>query len=134
MGYEYKNDMSQVIDLSEATKISKYGGGIDQLKRLNLLYLIAMSRRHAGNLEGWRWVLDSIEIELHPDMKRIKKDKEVNWIDRVRKINSDINAAFQKQDKTKQYALLKAKEKMMRWIQEAAGKGTKLVEEEEAFF
>lgn len=137
MAYDYRHDMNQGIpDFSEATKTSKYSGGIDQLKRLNLLYLIAMSRRHSGKLEEWRWVLDSVEIELHPDMKRMAESKntKINWIEKINKINKKINEAFKNRDPSEQYKYLKIKEKIMRWVQDKAGKGTKLAEEEESLF
>jgi len=74
---------------------------------------------------GWKWELDSAEIELIYDANKIDKEKKTSYTDKLKNVNERILDSEVKSDFTKFYLYLKEKEILLREIQQMAGKGTK---------
>jgi len=98
---------------------SKYNEASFQIQRLHNIWLDARRHRENGSLQKYKWVLDSAEIELTTDI--VKKGKEINpeHSKALKKVNEDIEKAKARA----LYVALMEKEKLLRQIQDAAGKG-----------
>ncbi len=118
-------------------KVSAFGDALGQIKRLDYLYIRCMNRRERGDLLGVKWALDSAEVELYVDTIRVSELFKTDYVNLLKKINENILESEKISDKnerfSKLYQALLKKEKTLRMIQEKAGKGSKLIEQEEDF-
>lgn len=118
-------------------KVSAFGDALGQIKRLDYLYIRCMNKRERGDLLGVKWALDSAEIELYVDTIRVSDLTKTDYLGLLEELNKRLLEAekiIDKQTKFKTvYEILLKKEKTLRLIQEKAGKGSKLVEQEEDF-
>ncbi len=97
-------------------KLSEFNEASFQIQRLHNAWLDCRRLRESGNLEKWKWALDSVEIELSVDS--IDNEGELE----------DVNKKLSgiKEIKLEDfYLFLKEKEKLLRKIQDKAGKGGK---------
>ena len=114
-------------------KTSEFNEAQFQILRLNNIWVTSRSYREKGKLLQWKWILLSAEVELNNDAMRIDKQKKTNWIEQIDLINEEIEkneASFSQKDL---FVTLVKKEKLLKSLQEGAGKGTKLKFEEEKF-
>ena len=107
---------------------SQFNGAVSQLMRLDAMFQAARSNREKGNLLDLRWVLDSIEVELSCDISRVEEGK---YRQELHKINKLTDLTFIKGFPRARYNLLILKEKLLRKIQDTAGKGSKLIDEDD---
>jgi len=114
-------------------KVSLFKDALGQIQRLNAAWIRATRHRENGNLLGWRWILDTVYLELSYDAKRLARDKGLNYEKMLEELEKKISAAFKEKKEVEQYRLLLEKEKILRELQEVSGKGSKLVDEEEQF-
>jgi hypothetical protein len=104
----------------EQEKTSKYNEAVNQIIRLNNIWVDCRRFREGGLLEKYKWVLDSAEVELTIDIKKEHRKK-------LKELNSKIEKALGR----KLYLFLIRKEKLLRLIQEKAGKGGTYIDPEE---
>lgn len=135
-----------VQDYEEGNMTSEFNEAKFQIWRLHAIWASARTAREAGELKAWRWILDSAEIELSHDAERIderykedtegaekKEEGHQSWSRRLEKINETIMETCSKLDKDNIYNSLKEKEKFLRSLQEASGKGGRLKPEDDEF-
>ncbi len=110
--------------MSEEQIISEFNEAKFQIYRLHNLWLKAEQQRSSGKLVDCRWTLDSVEVELHTDIKRLDKEKEDNkYGEKLAKLEKDIEESKEKKEVDKFYVALKKKEMLLREIQDHSGKG-----------
>lgn len=114
---------------TEEKLISEFNEAKWQIFRLNNLWNECRHLRERGDLIGVRWKLDSAAVELWNDAIRLDKDKKDDKEKYGRRI-TDLETEIEKAVKEKKHGILYQKliekEKILREIQEAAGKGAKL--------
>lgn len=115
-----------------AARTSLFKDALGQIRRLDMAWVRATRHRENGNLDGWRWILDTVYLELSYDVTRLSKDG-LDYKNKIDRINDNISKAFQNKNNKEQYNLLKEKERILREVQEMAGKGAKMVDQEESF-
>ena len=99
--------------MEETKLISEYNEAGNQILRLHNIWLDCRRYREAGSLGKYKWALDSAEIELTLDI--LDKQTELDTL------NTKIVTNFG----VKLYINLMKKEKLLRQIQDQAGKGGK---------
>lgn len=118
---------------------SEYNEASFQIMRLNEIWVACRRSREKGNLESVRWILDSAELELCNDVKRVDGSNNEGFGFKLKEVNKKIEDCLKVSSKTEDikkkfsdyYAALKEKESLLREVQEAAGKGTKLKSSDE---
>lgn len=114
-------------------KTSLFKDALGQIQRLNAAWIRATRHREGGNMEGWRWILDTVALELSYDINRLNKDKNLKYKEKIDDNETKISTAFKNKNHAEQYKYLFEKEKILREIQEKSGKGAKMIDEEENF-
>jgi len=108
---------------------SDYNEAAFQISRLQNIKLQCENARANGNLIRYKWKLQSFEIELCADIERLdddEDDEKKRYSKKVEKINNQIATAENSKNIKKMFEFLMDKEKLLRLIQEAAGKGSRL--------
>lgn len=119
-------------DYDYDVKTSEFNEAKFQIFRLHNSWVECKSRRQNGDLVGLRYALDSVALELNNDAIRVdktKKEDEDKFVHRIKEIDKKIAEEIEKKEKkslTILYELLKEKERILRQLQEEAGKGTRL--------
>lgn len=113
-------------------KTSYFKDSLGQIRRLDYGWVRATRWREQGDLEQWRWVLDTQELELTPDIERLKESGK-DYTKQIQDVKDKISKNMKDKNKAEVYKALMEFEKLLRMIQEVAGKGTKLVDVEEGF-
>ena len=105
--------------------VSEFNEAKYQIFRLHLLWLSCNNMANAGELEQWKWKLDTIWRELSPDA--YKKDKGKEDKDKFKTKIVQLNENITKAEKNKSllYKSLEEKEIFLRILQDDVGKGTK---------
>jgi DNA repair ATPase RecN len=113
-------------------KISEFNEAVLQIQRLNEIWISCRKNRKTGNLAQWKWELDQAEDELYRDAERLdKENKNSDFIDQLNTINKKVDIKIEdlKRGKVKidqYYKDLREKERLLRKLQDQAGKGSKL--------
>lgn len=113
----------------ENSEVSKFNEANLQIMRLHEYWQLAESRATAGNLYGWRWVLDSIWRELYPDVLRMKNSKEL-----IRENSKWVKFCLHVKSSGQLYAILDKRHQFLKKIQDDAGKGGSYESSTEADF
>jgi hypothetical protein len=112
----------------EEQKISQYNQAIKEVDRLDE-YWGAVSRcRKQGNLIGYKWALLDVELELIEDVERLDKNinDESKFELRFKKLDKEILYYEIKRNSVNLFLSLVEKEKLLRLLENRAGKGGKL--------
>lgn len=115
---------------------SEFNDAVFQIERLHNFWNECKYYREKGKLVEYYFKLDGVEIELYPDAMRLDKEsgeKEEKWADKIKDINDQIQLAFGKKDFKEFYKKLIDKEKILRTLQFATGKGGKYKNEDDDF-
>jgi len=120
----------------EEKLISQFNDAILQIQRLDEIWKECRRCREKGLLLVWKWKLDSAELELNDDAERLDGNKEDNekkttFATKINNADREILIAQKKKDWTSFYLKLFEKEKILRSIQNSAGKGGKLKPEDD---
>jgi len=107
--------------------ISEFNEAKLQIFRLHNIWLECKHFRETGRLVHWKWKLDTATIELWNDAKRLdnESEEEGNYISSLKKLDKEIFEAEKQKNLAKLYQKLVEKEKLLREIQEEAGKGAR---------
>lgn len=108
--------------------VSEFNEAKFQIFRLHNTWVETKNLREQGKLLQVKWKLDSAAIELWTDAERLdeeKKEEKNKWVVRLQKIDDDINKAISNKSLKEVYFSLLEKEKLLRSLQNAAGKGAK---------
>jgi len=117
--------------MEEEKLISEFNEAKFQIFRLHNIWLDCRFYRENGLLEQYRWKLDSAEIELSEDIKRLS-NKNNPYTTKFKKLNKEIDKVFlDEKNINKQHHYLKQKEILLRDIQDKAGKGARRKPEDE---
>lgn len=114
-------------------KISSYNEGFLQIQRLNVAWIKCNNYSTRGQLDKWRWELDTIWRELSNDAKILGKKEqfeENSYYKEVNKLDKTISAA-KRLHRSLYYNALNKKEIFLRSLQDSAGKGSKYRDLEE---
>lgn len=110
--------------------ISEYNEAQFQIFRLHNIWQECRQASERGDLIAWKWKLNSAEIELNNDARRL--DKKKGFLKQLKEINKkivEIEINFQKTHSPKYLSLLylklKEKEELLKYIQDEAGKGAR---------
>jgi len=120
-------------------RISEFNEAAFQIQRLHSIWVECKTRRQNGDLYGLRYSLDTAAIELWVDAVKIderNKDIEKGYQKKIGEIDQEIDEAIEKKDVTSLkilYKLFTKKEKILRQLQEDAGKGGKSKLEDDDF-
>lgn len=129
-------------NIDKSREVSEFNEAVNQIMRLNYLWNSIARYREGGKLQQARWKLDTAELELKHDAKKVDRDKNTNYVTQLVKINNAIKVVDIKVNKLIKgkevdegyirrlygaflYNLLINKETLLREIQEEAGKGGK---------
>lgn len=113
---------------SDEKLISEFNEAKFQIYRLHNLWVECKFLRERGKLIHLRWKLDSITIELWGDAKRLDEDidkKEEKYISKLENLDINIIMALNEKNFSDLYSKLMEKEKLLKEIQEKAGKGSR---------
>jgi hypothetical protein len=110
--------------------IAQFDESIMKLFRMNNSWVRAQRYRESGNLIQWRWVLDSLYLELAYESERLDKDNELEgkpegYVAKLKKLDHNIPELILKRKLADLYETLKEKERLLREIQQESGMGTK---------
>ena len=108
--------------MQESKKISEFNEAGLQIQRLHNSWLDIARFRERGDFYAARWKLDTIEAELNNDIVRQE------FVDEMKELNESI---FNEVSKLEVYKLLLKKEKLLRRVQDKAGKGGKYKDPDE---
>ena len=115
-------------------QISEFNEAAFQISRLHNKWLQFSHLLEQGSLILCKWKLDTIGIELWNDAKRLdgeetpeetKEDKENKYVNKLIKVDKEIVDAEKEKDKGKLYFTLLKKAKLLKEIQDDAGKGAR---------
>lgn len=129
--------MEEEITDSSEKLISEFNEAKFQIIRLHNIWVHLRELREKGNLTKAKDVLDSAEIELCTDAKRLDesiKKEENKYSYKLNKLTNEIISSLAKNNQSETYKKIKEKEMLLRILQQDAGKGGKLREEEEDWF
>jgi len=107
---------------------SEYNEAIFQISRLHNIWLESKILREKGKLVLYKWKLDSASVELWNDANRLDEvieDKEKKFITKLEKLDEEIAEAEKSKIWKNFYLKLIQKEKLLKEIQERAGKGAR---------
>ena len=110
---------------SESRQISEFNESAYQINRIHNHLQIVASYREKGEFHKVRWKLDSIEMELRYDAKKIDDADKTIYIKRLNEINIKLRDAVDNRNSEELYSLLMNKETLLREIQQESGKGTR---------
>jgi len=130
--YDYYQKINRMYSNPERTMSEINDAGL-QILRLHDMWREARRHRESGQLIKWRWVLDSCAVELNNDALRIDDEnkKKFAFIKAINNVDGEISKTVTRRDYFELYRLLLSKEKILRQVQEHAGKGSKLRSEED---
>lgn len=118
-------------------RISEFNEAVFQIQRLHAIWIECKLRRQRGDLPGWKTCLDSAAIELWGDAVKIDaRDKnEDGYQKKINALDKEMDYVIEQKDVSSLrnlYKLEMIKEKLLRQLQEDAGKGgkTKLEDDE----
>ncbi len=102
-----------------------------QILRLNNLWEKCATCARSGRLIDWNWELDNIYGELSTDAEKQDEDKKEKetYSHKIKKINGLI--AKHQKDGNGLYLILRTKEKILKRLQDNAGKGSKRSSDDE---
>jgi len=101
--------------------ISAFNEAAFQVQRIHNIWLDLRKNRERGNLLACKWILDSLELELYYDAKKLSED----YLIRLEKINKEIDSiSLIKKSGGLLYIKLMEKEKLLREILQESGKGS----------
>jgi len=115
--------------VNEERLVSEFNEAAFQISRLHNLWLETKNLREKGRLIKCKWKLDSAAIELWNDALRLDEDidkEEEKYTYKLQELDKSLDNAGKKSDLASFYDKLVEKEKLLREIQEKAGKGAKL--------
>lgn len=115
---------------------SEFNDAVFQIERLHNLWNECKFLRQHGRLIAYYHSLDSVEIELYPDAIRLDKEsgeKKEKWIETISELNKKIKTAYAEKKVSDFYQKLMNKEKTLRSLQFASGKGGKYKNEDDDF-
>jgi len=117
-----------MADYNEDKLTSDYNEAAFQISRLQNIKLQCENARSSGSLIKYKWKLQSFEIELCADVERLDEDEDEEklYSAKIDKINIEIEKAEESKNLREMFNYLIKKEKLLRSIQEAAGKGSRL--------
>lgn len=107
----------------EEQLISEFNEAKFQILRLHNLWTESKQYRTSGDLKNCRWVLDSAEVELEVDIEKLDENKDNNYREQLDKIEKNLEQSKKHLQVGKFYTCLIEKEKLLRKIQNEAGKG-----------
>lgn len=111
--------------------LSSYNEGMFQIQRLHFLWIDANNKSRSGDLQGWRWTLETIWRELSRDaieegqgsVLQLEELKEKNeWFKTYNELRTKLNNNKTKMDL---YEGLQNIEIFLRQLQDLVGKGGK---------
>lgn len=116
--------------MEEERLISEFNEAKFQIFRLHNIWLECKNLREKGKLILCMWKLDTGEIELWNDAKRLDENNEKTkdyekYIDKLKNINDKLYKNLKVKNFIRFYQNLINKERLLREIQEGAGKGAK---------
>jgi hypothetical protein len=118
-------------------RISEFNEAVFQIQRLNSIWIECKLRRQRGDIPGVMTALDNAAIELWVDAAKIdSRDKnEVGYQKKITALDKEMEYVIEQKDiksLRNLYKLEIIKEKLLRQLQEDAGKGgkTKLEDDE----
>lgn len=109
-------------------EVSEFNEMLFQIQRLNNILAQCREKRLKGDLTGWKFELDCMYSELRYDIERLDNAKKsYGFLEEFKKIDKLILLAHKNISKERDflYPLLKAKEELLRKVQQLSGKGTK---------
>ena len=108
---------------------SEFNSAITQLNRLNEGWMDCTKYRERGMFGEYKNKLITIEIELDYDINRLN-NQDNNYIEEFDKVNQLIEKHAIEKNRIKLHSQLIRKEKLLREVQEEAGKGMKFQDTE----
>ncbi|UCD21007.1 MAG: hypothetical protein JSW08_00450 [archaeon] len=102
-----------------------------QIYRLHNIWLECRVARSIGDLVKYKWKLLDAEVELWNDAKRVDKQQKTTYVKKLNELNEEINPSKTEEDLKKIFNKLIDKEKVLRALQDAAGKGAKYTVQDE---
>lgn len=109
----------------EAETKSVFNEGINQIQRIGQSLSRCGYYSKKGLLDDWRWELDYLSRELCVDADSFKFEEELFVVDKL------INASFKKACRPLMYRFLDRKERLLRRLQEEAGKGGSYIDSDD---
>lgn len=121
MAYKKNNDDGFGVGSGESSNFNEAGL---QIQRLHNSWMRCRQLRLDGNFIGWRWELDVIWSELSTDARRLNPTWDSNeWNTTVRGLDKLISLSVDVNSGKLLYRYLDAKEKYLKKLQDASGKG-----------
>lgn len=110
------------------SQTSKYNDANLSIMRLNNHYMEAEHYANRGNLQAWKYKLDSIWRELYPDVVRLTKTKPEHK-NLVSNNNKLIKKIAEARNAVELYFILHTRHEFLRALQDAAGKAGVYIDE-----
>ena len=111
--------------MEEERLISEFNEAKFQIYRLHYIWLECKKLRESGKIIKYKWKLDSALIELNFDAERLDELDATSYVSDLKKLDEEIEDAENGRKLNLLYKKLLEKEKLLRKIQEACGKGAK---------
>ena len=110
---------------SQGKQISIFNETARKIIRIDRAWDRAATQREHGQLEKWKWTLDTVERELkHAAKKKLDQTQKTGYVKALEKINEEIIKTQIRKKRAEFYRKLNEKEDLLREIQEEAGMGT----------
>jgi len=106
-------------------EVSEFNENAFSIARLHEIKEAGRRARESGNLIKYSEVLDSMEIELRYDSKKIDKAEKTTFASKLDNVNKKIISAKLSKKLGNYYSALREKDILLREIQEESGKGTR---------
>jgi len=113
-----------MIDYSDKLT-SEFNEAALQIARLNYLTSGVGNLIETGRLIMARWRLDRYAVELWADARRLDKENDTKFTEILEKLDKKISGSIRHRNFYSLYNQLLEKHKILREIQEVAGKGSK---------
>jgi hypothetical protein len=110
---------------------SVYNDMAQGVSRLHEIWCSCRRKREQGNLIGWKWVLESAELELDYDIDKVDKEKKTKYRSEITRVDDNILNDEKKGLLQSLYKHLKEKERILRIVQQECGKRTKYSDDED---
>jgi len=132
----------------ESRLISEFNEAKFQIYRLHNIWVECKQLRESGQLIPWKWKLDTAQIELNEDAKRISNQtlseedeegkrknerKSKDYIQILKLLDDDIENSEKQNDLKVMYEKLKEKEMLLREVQQECGKGARFRSEDDDY-
>ena len=104
----------------ENRDISQFNEAMLQIQRLHNLWLDFTRFSETGQLDRARWKLNSVELELNFDIHKVSKIEDTNYVGELKAMNAELANGVGMERK---YNLILEKGKLLKTIQQLAGKG-----------